>query len=76
MKMTASGDTSVVSGDSSPFFDVPETRISQAGSMGTKLAVDCCQGCSTNLVRQRLFMTAMSRLANKNSAVADVHMTE
>ena len=69
IKTTASSDTSVASGDSSSFFDLPETRVSQAGNLGSRLAVDCCQGCSTNLVRQRLFMTAMSRLANKNSAV-------
>ena len=71
---SSSADTSVVS--SGVNNETQEVGVAKASSMGTKLAVECCQGCSTNLVRQQLFMTAMTRLADKKSAATSDQMME
>ena len=55
MKSSTTVDASVAAGGgSASMMYSQEGSLAKASSMSTRLAVECCQGCSTNLVRQQV----------------------
>ena len=55
MKSSTTVDASVAAGGgSASVMYSQESSLAKATGMSTRLAVECCQGCSTNLVRQQV----------------------